>query len=267
MAMATKICVLIVFIFVIGIYEFFLFILAGTNQWNAFPSLSEVHIEGSMSIIGDKPLVIGGKFDGIDVNHGTVEIYDPIQKKWIIGPPLVPIRRTHTTVVLNETSLLVVGGYNFQTLNSVQILDVSAMSWNDMDDLPMEAYAMVCGVFNLVNVLCIGGEHPSGVVSTAVTLDMSLSNPTWKQSPLFDTEQPIRDGFIFHIRNDLLCMSLRTTNVQDSRTLRRMNLAKDIPSWEVVQVFSDASFAHVSPYMTKGYMIKGISMVETFPEF
>ncbi|XP_059097390.1 uncharacterized protein LOC131891757 [Tigriopus californicus] len=228
---------------------------AETNQWNAFPPLSEDHIEGSMSLIGEKPIVIGGKFNGIDVNHGTVEIYDKNKKQWMLGPILVPIRRTHTALVLNETSLLVIGGYNGMILNSVKILNIIAMDWKDLDDLPIGTYAGVCGVLNLIYIVCIGGEQPDGVTGTAYALNMSLMNPEWERKSLFDTEEPIRDGFIFQSEALMFSMTLRTTNSGAARTLRRMNLTIDTPVWEVIATYPESSFTHVSPYITNGFII------------
>ncbi|XP_059097392.1 uncharacterized protein LOC131891760 [Tigriopus californicus] len=225
-----------------------------TNQWDNFPSLTYIHGQGSMSVIGSKVIVIGGE-DIIGSIHGQVEIYDRTQGQWILGPPLAPIRRIHTTVVFND-SLIVVGGYNGNMITSVKILDLHTLSWKDLDDLPIGRCEMPCNVINNNYILCIGGEEPGTMAQSALGLDMSLSNPVWEMKPMYDLDEPVRTGFIFHLNEYLFCMTLRKANYESARTLRRMNLTKENPTWEVLASYPDSSFVHVSPYVFTLYKIQ-----------
>ncbi|TRY81130.1 hypothetical protein TCAL_12318, partial [Tigriopus californicus] len=229
----------------------------GTNQWNTFPSLSKTHIQGSMSLLGNSPIVIGGKQANRDWHHGVVEIFDLATNQWILGPTLSPVRRGHASVVLNETSLVVVGGYSGgTTTNSVKILDVRTMTWNDLDSLQKSADDMACGLLNVTSILCIGGWSKSPIPEiqrSAYVLDMSLSKPKWEAKPLFDTSEPIRYGFIYHLRDSLFIISIYTSNNQEARTLRRMDLKEKNPTWNTLALDPDSSYLYVSFYLLHGY--------------
>ncbi|XP_059097681.1 influenza virus NS1A-binding protein homolog [Tigriopus californicus] len=226
-----------------------------TNQWMAFASLKEVHISGSMDVVGGKAMVIGGTY-GENRNHGVMEIYDPIGRQWITGPTLLPVRRVHSTVVLNQTALVVIGGYNSNhMIKSVKILDSIAMTWDDLDDLPVAAYNMACGVVNNTTLLCVGGASPGAIVNTAYGLDMDAANPKWTRRAMYDIDEPGLVGFMFHLRDYVYCVTLRTTGFEGLTKLRRMSLTDASPKWEVMEHFS-VPRAFVASYVTNGYVIQ-----------
>eukprot|EP00094_Tigriopus_californicus_P014399 TCALIF_13970-PA protein Name:"Similar to klhl12 Kelch-like protein 12 (Danio rerio)" AED:0.12 eAED:0.12 QI:0/0.5/0/0.66/0/0.33/3/0/174 len=114
----------------------------GTNEWQPISSLNFIHEQGTLNLLGDQPIVIGGRNSG-QGNHGFVEILDPITREWIFGPSLQPGRRAHATVVINQTCLVVIGGYDehpIQAMKSVEILSMTDISWQALDDMPIGVY-------------------------------------------------------------------------------------------------------------------------------
>ncbi|TRY80304.1 hypothetical protein TCAL_15471 [Tigriopus californicus] len=226
-----------------------------TNQWTTFPALNSVHTGGSMSVVGGTPVVIAGRDENNNV-HGIVNIFNVTTQKWIRGPSLMPIRTAHTTVVLNETTLLVIGGYDNFHLDAVNIFNLDELSWSDLNSLPQPTYRMLCGLVNITYLLCIGGEVPGQLVNEAYVLDLSISNPEWERKPSFDLEDPALGGFIYQIRDDLYCMTIFTSSYKPSMTLRRMNLNHATLTWENLEVFTNFVGNIVSPYVLNGFQIK-----------
>lgn len=232
---------------------FLFYFLTGTNIWDMFPSLNIEHIEGSMNIVGGKIVVIGGKSNATNC-HGIVEIYDPITRQWILGPELVPNRKRLTTVALNESSLVVVGGQDTaDPLTSVKVLDINAKSWSDFPDLPNPKENMICGMVNVTYLVCLGGSNKSSKVKAAFSLDMSTSDPSWKRSPLFDADESTVDGFIIRLDDRLL--NLVKQNGTKDTILREMSLSDESPSWKIIKAYPAYKFDSVSAYVVDGYSI------------
>lgn len=208
-----------------------------------------------MSVVNNKPIVIGGK-DELGFVHGTVEIYDPDTGQWNMGPLLSPPRRVHSVVLINDTFLIVLGGFNGGYITSVKLLDTKALTWSDLNDLPSPRCEMACNVVDNDQVLCIGGEGPEGIVYHAISLDMTISNPVWQFHPKFDAPEPVRSGFVFQLDDFLFCMTLGKANFAAARTLRRINMTETNPTWLVVTTFPESMFPHVSPYITEGFKMQ-----------
>lgn len=209
-----------------------------------------------MTIIGDKPIVVGGENPADETVNGVVEIFDKETFRWIYGPTLEPARRTPGIVPLDDNSLIVVGGIATTFLSSVKMLNLNANTWNDLDNLPISVYVPVCGSINVTYILCIGGGQTTDVFNTAFGLDLSLSNPLWERKPLFDTEEPIAMGFILNLNERLFCLSSYGHKFEKSRKLRRLFLNDPNPSWEVIKEFPQTYYHFMSAYITQGYTIK-----------
>lgn len=218
-----------------------------------------------MSLIGDKPIVVGGRHPQHKTDNGYVEIFDKETFQWIRGPTLDPVRIGPALVPLNESSLVVVGGMAMIPLNSVKILDLQSQTWNQLDNYPKPIYVTICGAINSTYILCIGGGQSSSVFNTAFGLDLSLDDFKWQRQPFYDIEVPIAAGFILHFHEYLYCLSSYTTSFEKSRTLRRMNLIKPNSKWEVLKVFPDDFFHFMFPYFIKGYTIEPKSVRKILP--
>lgn len=206
--------------------------------------------------MGELPIVIGGKRKYGD-NHGVMEILDPITHQWNLGPTLQHGRRAHATVVVNQTTLVVIGGYDeppIDAMGIVEILQYGDSSWHQLDSLLVAVYNPVCGLLNKSTILCIGGKDKYQIINTAQSLD--LATGSWKRMPLFDLDKPIMIGFLYRLRSELFCMSLKTEAFKNSRQLLRMNMTSGTPQWEELFVFPNETFVNVGRYIFKGYLIE-----------
>ncbi|XP_059097832.1 uncharacterized protein LOC131892102 isoform X2 [Tigriopus californicus] len=228
-----------------------------SNTWSIFPSFNKVHLFGAMAVLRGKPIVIGGHPTPEKQNHGIVEIFDKVSQQWILGPTLEPARHAIGLVVLNETSLLVVGGYNRSMMVEVQMLNIENDQWTRMDDLPEATYGSVCGLINVAKVICIGGRDPVGPSKLAYGLDMSLSEPKWIREPSFDFEDSAVYGFFYSLRDQLFSMTLaQTISWNKVKILRRMNMTKPNPVWEDIKVYPSTSLSWSAAYFVDGYQFQ-----------
>lgn len=210
-----------------------------------------------MSIIAGKPIVVGGKHPITNIENGIVEIFDQDTFQWIKGPTLVPPRRSHTTVVLDETSLVVIGGFSDPSyLTSVETLDLTTQTWHALDNFPKAIFVPVCGLMDSQYLLCIGGGQNYESFNSAFGLNLSSSNPLWQRRALYETEKPVAMGFMVQLNGFLYCMSTYGENFEKARTLRRINLSKPESKWELITSNRDDSFHSMAPYFIKGYTIE-----------
>ncbi|TRY80640.1 hypothetical protein TCAL_14468 [Tigriopus californicus] len=211
-----------------------------------------------MSVIGDTPVVIGGHLAQPKDEHGIVEIFNRSAQEWISVTSVTPPRRAHTLVVLNDSMLMVIGGFSEEVgfLNSVKIFDLEEQTWNDMDDLPSPRSGMACGLVNLTYVLCIGGEASGDLFNTAYGLDLALSEPKWERKQSFDLDEPIAMGNIYQLRDHLFCMTFFTTSYNASPKLRRMKLNAGTMEWDILDVISKSSVGQPLLYELKGFQIQ-----------
>lgn len=207
-----------------------------------------------MNQIGGKPIVIGGK-DPNGTIYGIVEIFHEASGQWIFGPSLALPRRGHSTVVLNETTLVVIGGYRLGFLNLVELFDLNKMEWKCLDNLPNPTSEMACGMLNGTFILCIGGEKDKNPGTTETTtaaygLDMSTNNARWTEQPMFNVPNPVKTGFIFLLRDYLYCITLEPVKNQQKMRLRDTN-----PTWEMIQDFQNHPYTELFPFVIRGLKI------------
>jgi N-acetylneuraminic acid mutarotase len=88
-----------------------------TNVWITAASMSEVHVEGTATLLRNgRVMVVGAP------GQSRPELYDPAQNGWSRTGPLV-YRYQHTATRLPNGNVLVVGGYGIESLDSAIIYD------------------------------------------------------------------------------------------------------------------------------------------------
>lgn len=136
-----------------------------------------------------------------------MEIFDEISMHWTIGPLLKTPRCRHSSVVLNDTTLVVIGGFVSSFVDLVNLFDLSNMTWKNLDHFPSPTCEMACGVIDgTFFILCLGGEGDKNkgtteIRATAYCLNLSTNNPIWARKPMFDVPNPVKIEFIFHHRD------------------------------------------------------------------
>lgn len=215
------------------------------------------HDEGTLDVVGDTPVVIGGK-NSNGAPMGAVEIYDHATKKWVAGPALTTKRASHASVVLNDTHIVVVGGLqNAIPIDSVKVLNIIDRTWSDLIRLNVSSYGMACGLaYESAQIFCAGGSQKDiGYTSKTYSLEFGLSNEIWRERGRFNIGLPVLGGFLFQLRNHLYCMTTKGNGNSKLVTLRRIGLYDD-SKWIVVKGDYDSNFfANVMPYITSGHVL------------
>lgn len=227
----------------------------GTNLWTSFPSLSNLHAGGTLSIVGNTPVVIGGRIPSGSRN-GIVEIYDPTVHRWRLGPTLTPQRYGHSAVVINDTSVVVIGGLDTVEMTSVKMLNVKESTWTDLLDLKFPTYGMACGLVDGTVIYCSGGiQTVARVVDTTFSMDLSSNNRTWNSRHLLALTRPSFGGSCFQLRQHLYCATTETTSLAPFRVLSRVDITTQPFQWIDIKHFKDTEFSKVMFYQTTGYLI------------
>lgn len=222
-----------------------------------FPSLTYTHDEGTLNVVGDIPVVIGGKHSN-GAPMGDVEIYDAATKKWVAGPFLSPKRASHSSVVLNETHIAVVGGLDYTNqLDSIKVLNMINQTWSELRQLSVASYGMVCGLaYEGAQLFCAGGSQKNiGYSRKTFSLNLTHSDAIWEQTGRFDIGAPVLGGFLFQLRNYLYCMTTKDSGNSKLVKLRRIGLY-DNSIWTVVKEdYNSQLFSNVMPYVASGHII------------
>ena len=107
-------------------------------------------------------LVLGGR-DQEGSELIGFEIYDNENNEWKPVPEweMVQGRYSFCAVPVNETAILIIGGYNQNgPLASVELLDIKSGRWETLDDLPQPRYGHACLLMELAGqegILVSGG--------------------------------------------------------------------------------------------------------------
>ncbi|XP_059098104.1 uncharacterized protein LOC131892315 [Tigriopus californicus] len=225
-----------------------------TNQWTSLPPMTTRHQEGTLSLLEGQPIAIGGRHSST-VDHGVVEILNMQSNQWEQGPTLNPARRSHSTVVVNQSTVVVVGGYSEQsaTLNSVMILHSEDMNWRLLPNYPQPVYAAVCGLVEVNVIVCFGGSTQT---SDSYALNLSQLHAGWKRAPQYDFHTSLVYGVILRLRQNLFCMSRMIAPAQSFAQVMKMDLTGSNPKWKVVEEFASGMFDFFGLYVTEGFTIK-----------
>lgn len=204
-----------------------------------------------MDFVGGKVFVVGGRSAHFQ-NDENVEVFDQLKNLWTLGPPLEPNRRAHSTVVHNDTFLIVVGGFVANSMSSVKMLNVKEMVWSDLPNFPEARHRMICGMVNITLLLCIGGKGNGDVTKTAYGLDFSTSVQTWEMKSKFDFLEESYAGYLIQHRNHVFSLSAITNQKTANAVLRKMDVSKENTTWDDLLLESlDMSF-----YVVNGYNIQ-----------
>lgn len=208
-----------------------------------------------MNLLDGQPIIIGGREENND--HGFVEIFDPVTDEWTLGPEIEP-KKLMASVLVNQTSIVIVGG--FYDVNGPKddvsiLIKEDTLIWKTLANFPRGTMAPICGLLGDNSILCIGGG-PSGQPDyKAYSLDLSSSDSTWVEKPMTGMDLDIRDGFIFQVRQELFCVTLKKVDKTRLPRLFKMDLSSGGSWWELSDQFTKNRFTSVNPYMMEGYKI------------
>ena len=99
----------------------------------------------------------------------------PISNPWIAGYPSYTC-----SVAINSTSVIVTGGINGAILSSTWMLDLSAFTWTQLQDMPGPRFMHGCTTTATGEVMIAGGRE--GQSETTSVYIYNLINNTWRRA-------------------------------------------------------------------------------------
>jgi hypothetical protein len=157
-----------------------------TNQW----ILTAGMIVGgsghtSTRLLNGNVLVVGGAanstpFDGL----ARAEVFDPADSSWSSATPMLTARTEHTATLLNDGTVLVVGGdrkppFSSEVLNSVERYSASPNSWTAGPPVPVPIVGHTATRLNSGDVLVLGGATGSNGPRTNTCIRFVVTSNTW----------------------------------------------------------------------------------------
>ena len=131
-------------------------------------------------------LAIGGG-QGSFTPSGRTFFFNTQNENWIEGPQLKYARRMHNCAMIKTSqqnkklSVIVVGGYNYTFMSSVEILEEGSSQWGDGPNLPLATYVGMMVADSNNGVVQIGGVSPVGTLDKLFHL--TDANSEWIEMP------------------------------------------------------------------------------------
>lgn len=151
------------------------------------------HCRGSLDNVGGQLLAIGGANIGFQ-GLRYMEIYDG--RTWNTLPNISEHRRSFSTVVINSTSLVLIGGINTSSAHfdgacsDFLMYHIDTMEWIQLPDYPHRQADLACCNFDygvVQGIFCIGGDGPPGFRSPSHhAIIFNWANFTWNRAPKYD---------------------------------------------------------------------------------
>lgn len=148
------------------------FFVLSEGEWRALPAMPETRAAGAMVATRGKIYVVGG-FTQQGVMATTTLVYDITDREWSSAPGL-PQPREHVSAVAFDRDVVVIGGRSSApTVNSRQVerFDTTKGRWTKMPALLEPRSGHACAPVTERFIGCVGGEGPSGAISTAEMFD------------------------------------------------------------------------------------------------
>ena len=181
--------------------------------------------DGRVMVAGGQTFVLnGGQLTA--VYRGSTEIYDPSVNVWSVLASLATARHLHTSTVLPDGRVLVVGGFSSGgNLASAELIDPSepaafSSSWVATASLAAASYGHAATLLRDGTVLVTGGVRPA---STAITSDVQSYDPAtgaWTPKAPFDgrafhTATLLSSGRVFVVGGQAYGVNLSTAEIYD----------------------------------------------------
>lgn len=146
-----------------------------TNAWAYIPDMISQRSDGAAAVGGDGCIYVFGGFTGTEILN-TVEIYNPEQNTWSMGPPM-SVPRSGCQAVSYEGHIFVMGGFDGnQRLSLVESLDTNSRGgfrqWRTRNDMITQRSNFASTVID-EKIMVSGGFTGQGV-----TNEVELYSPT-----------------------------------------------------------------------------------------
>jgi len=147
----------------------------GTNSWSRLDDLTEPTSSHSATLLPNGKVLVAGGLDcqfvyGCD-SLNSIEVYDPVTRKWSAGKDMNEPRGGHTASLLPNGRVLVTGGYHCQTgerggtctlLATSELYNPETDSWSSAAGLSSGRAFHSAVMLTNGNMIVIGGDDGSG---------------------------------------------------------------------------------------------------------
>ena len=144
------------------------------TEWETLESLSVNRRRPGVAAVGGKLYIIGGFVATSSlVNHGTMEIFDPLAGTLMPGPDLMPTPRNgFATVVIGSRIYTFGGEASTEISNAVEYYDTSLGQWFEDTPLPVAVQGPGAAVIDN-KIYVLGGFGEGGLPDTKDTVYVS----------------------------------------------------------------------------------------------
>jgi len=153
------------------------------NSWSKVGGFKTIRDRAASLTVGDQMLVLGGR-DPTGSDLISFEVYDDERRSWKAVPEweMAQGRYSFCSVPVNETAMLIIGGYSQEgPLSSVELLDIKSGRWEKLPDLPQPRYGHACLLMELAGQ---EGVLVSGGALTGSDVDfLNIKTQKWTSLP------------------------------------------------------------------------------------
>jgi len=153
------------------------------NSWSKVGGFKTIRDRAASLTVGDQMLVLGGR-DPTGSDLISFEVYDDERRSWKAVPEweMAQGRYSFCSVPVNETAMLIIGGYSQEgPLSSVELLDIKSGRWERLPDLPQPRYGHACLLMELAGQ---EGVLVSGGALTGSDVDfLNIKTQKWTSLP------------------------------------------------------------------------------------
>lgn len=217
--------------------------ISDSDSWQPFQSMNFDHCRGSLNNVGGQLLAIGG------VNlaffpHKKMETFDGTS--WTPLTDLDAHRRGFSAVVINSTSLVLIGGSNLN-LNGLEslgkdflIYHVNTKQWVRLTDYPYRETDLACCSFDnglVQGIFCIGGVGADATIDSHHAIVYDWNTSLWTRASQYDIPtHGTALGSIIQFESSLYYVPQVVNDMDKARFVTTLNLTATTPTWEILQL-------------------------------
>ena len=134
-----------------------------------------------------QPMIIAGKVAGAPNSTNTTELFDPVTEKWSAGPSLTGRRERHTTTVLPDGRVLLVGDWGGTDVTN-ELYDPDGGAWSVLPGqmaVPRSSHSAV--LLDDGRVLVVGGFNNSPARDVDLAEIFDPRTLSWSDAGVFGT--------------------------------------------------------------------------------
>ena len=160
------------------------------NKWDTLPECPQENF--GLAVIDDLLTAVGGKVDGVAVNHLT----SFIENEWKQQFPAMSTKREMPAVIRVNDFLIAAGGKGEggDLLSSVEVMNIKTREWHHAPSLPEPVYAMSATVAQ-EHLYLLGGYGKHGPTPAVFVCPIdSLIDPPSESSPDVESTASSKPG-------------------------------------------------------------------------